>query len=128
MYRLNLHDYVKLFSSYTELRAQENRVVRIAFVKGNNTANSRSATSGISARVYKNGSWGFASNPEISEAAAKAVIQAATENAVFLDSKNKREEVRSPNHLLQVRTISQLRNHAWGKGNWLTLRGNSMTT
>ncbi|HHT85930.1 MAG: TldD/PmbA family protein [Bacillota bacterium] len=90
MYRLNLHDYVKLFSSYTELRAQENRVVRIAFVKGNNTANSRSATSGISARVYKNGSWGFASNPEISEAAAKAVIQAATENAVFLDSKEQK--------------------------------------
>jgi TldD protein len=87
LYNLNLYDYTKLFSGYSELRAQENRVVSIVFVKGNNTVNSRSATSGISARVYKNGSWGFASNPEISEAAAKAVIQAATENAVFLDSK-----------------------------------------
>ena len=87
---LNLQDYAKYFSGYTELRAQENRIVQVAFVKGNNTVNSRSATSGISARVYMDGSWGFASNPEISDQAAKAVIQAATDNAIFLDSKERK--------------------------------------
>ncbi len=91
MYNLNLYDYPRLFSGYTELRVQENRIVRIVFVKGNNTANSRSATGGISARVYSNGSWGFASNPEISEHAAKAVIQAATGNAEFLDSRERKQ-------------------------------------
>jgi TldD protein len=90
LYSLDLRDYVKLFSGYTELRVQENRVIRIVFVKGNNTANSRSATGGISARVYRNGSWGFASNPEISDQAVKGVIQAATANAIFLDSKEEK--------------------------------------
>jgi TldD protein len=87
LYNVNLHNYAKLFTAYTELRVQENHNVQIAFVKGNNTANSRSSTSGVSARVYSNGSWGFASNPEITEGAVKSVIQTATDNALFLDSR-----------------------------------------
>ncbi len=87
MYSLNLHNYARLFTAYTELRVQENQNVQISFVKGNNTSNSRSSTSGVSARVYSNGSWGFSSNPEINEDAVKSVITTATENALFLDSR-----------------------------------------
>ncbi len=96
MFGLNLRDYTKLFSRYTELRLQENRVVRIAFVKGNNTLNSRSITSGISARVNSNGSWGFASNPEISRQTTKSVIKTATDNAIFLDSREQKAKKELP--------------------------------
>lgn len=92
MLNLNLHDYKGLFTAYTELRVQENRTVNITFVKGNNTQNSRSSTGGISARVYRNGSWGFASHPEVSEKNAKTVISAATDNALFLDSREQKKK------------------------------------
>ncbi len=86
----DLRQYSRLFTAYTELRAQENRNVTIAFVKGNNTANARSAVSGVSARVYKGGSWGLSSNPELSDDAIKSVIDSATRNAVFLDERERK--------------------------------------
>lgn len=70
---------------HTELRAQENRQRRVALVKGNIVGNSRTEVSGISARVCKNGVYGFSSMAEYSAAAAEAVLKAATENALFLD-------------------------------------------
>lgn len=96
MYSLDLREYAELFTAYTELRAQENRNVRITFVRGNNTHNSRTSTSGISARVYSNGSWGFASNPEITEDALKLAIEAATDNALFLDSRERKGKGQLP--------------------------------
>ncbi len=87
MLNLDLHDYKGLFTAYTELRVQENRAVNITFVKGNNTLNSRSSAGGISARVYRSGSWGFASHPEAAGENIKKVIRAATDNASFLDSR-----------------------------------------
>ncbi len=89
IYLLNfdLHNYRGLFKARTELRVQENRTVNIIFVKGNNTLNSRSQRGGISARVYSNGSWGFASHPGLSDENVKKVISAATDNAFFLDSR-----------------------------------------
>lgn len=70
---------------HTELRAQENRNRRISLIQGNLTANVRSEVSGVSARVYKNGVYGFSSMAEYSGQAAEAVLKAATENAVFMD-------------------------------------------
>ena len=78
------------FSEYTELRIQENSSLNIAFVNGNLMGNSRNVKSGISARVYKNGVWGFASHPELTKEAAGSTVKAATENALFLDSREKR--------------------------------------
>lgn len=94
MTTVDLQDYSRLFSSYTELRVQENRSVRVGFVKGNNTVNTRSTTGGVSARVYKNGSWGFASTPELQKDAIESVIKAATDNAEFLGSR--REHSKGP--------------------------------
>lgn len=71
---------------HTELRAQENRRRHVGILQGNLVNNSRTDTSGISARVCKNGVYGFSSMAEYSAGAADAVLKAATNNAVFLDS------------------------------------------
>jgi TldD protein len=90
MIQKNLNSYRELISHYTELRVQENRNLQISFVKGNLVRNVKNAGSGVSARVCKNGSWGFASSPELNSENFREVIKTANENAVFLDSrKNK---------------------------------------
>lgn len=83
----DLHSYSKLLSQYTELRIQDNRTLQIGFLKGNLIRNIKNSSSGASARVWHNGSWGFASAPEISSSSIEAVIKAAAHNALFLDSK-----------------------------------------
>jgi len=83
----DLEKYKKYFTEYTELRVQENRNFRISLVKGDIMGNSKTAISGVSARVYKDGAWGFASNPQITEEEIQKVIVTATENAGFLSSK-----------------------------------------
>ena len=77
----------KLFipGAHTELRAQMNKTRRVTMVKGNLMGNARSEESGVSARVRKNGVYGFSSMAELSEDAARAVLEAASENAVFMD-------------------------------------------
>ncbi|MFC1850617.1 TldD/PmbA family protein [candidate division CSSED10-310 bacterium] len=85
----DLVPYARHFREYTELRVQENRTTRIFFINGKMVQNSRSALSGVSARVNISGSWGFASNPTMSPEIVKQVIQAATENAHFLESREK---------------------------------------
>ena len=80
----NLRQYLPMLTQYTELRSQENRVMNIAYLKGNLVQNVKNSNGGISARVYRNGSWGFASTLEVGE--IKAVIETATENAMFLDA------------------------------------------
>ncbi|MBE3592352.1 MAG: TldD/PmbA family protein [Thermoanaerobacter sp.] len=92
MKTIDLCQYKELFSAYTELRVQKNTELNITFVNGNIVKNSQSSTSGVSARAYLNGAWGFASHAEISEEAIKKVIKEATDNAKFLDTKvNKRK-------------------------------------
>ena len=85
MRSINLNNYSNLFSNYAELRVQENRNLQITFVKGNMVKNSKDVASGVSARVYNNGSWGFASSPELKEEDIKAVLKRAKENAEFLN-------------------------------------------
>jgi len=87
---LNIQTFRNLFSGYTELRAQENRVVQISLLRGDAVSNSRVVSGGVSARVYRNGSWGFASAPEPTGDAVVSVIKSATDNAAFLDAKERR--------------------------------------
>ncbi len=90
MKRLDLTKYSDLFRGYTELRVQENRNTGIAMVDGDILGNSRSSASGVSARSYHKGAWGFASSPEIDSAAINHVIKAAGDNALFLNSRESR--------------------------------------
>lgn len=89
MFSNKISEIKKYFADgvHTEVRAQQNKTRSVAIVSGNLTGNSRSETEGVSARVYKNGVYGFSSMAEVSEEAARNVLRAATENAVFLDSR-----------------------------------------
>jgi len=78
----------KLFApgAHSELRAQTNRRRSVALLKGNLTGNARTGTAGVCARVYKNGVFGFSSLADKGVDAAKRVLSAAADNAVFLDA------------------------------------------
>lgn len=80
------------FSEYTELRVQENRSLRISLLNGDVVGNSRSAQAGISARVFKDGVWGFASSPltgvaRMDDDQIRASVGRAAGNARFLGAR-----------------------------------------
>ena len=83
----DLSQYTDLFSGYTELRYQENSGLSIGFLQGDNTTNAKGSSGGVCARVYQNGSWGFASSPDLTAEGIRFVITTATKNAAFLDQK-----------------------------------------
>ena len=71
----------------TILRGHENRSRRVVLVKGNLVQNTRSHGRGISARVTKNGRYGFSSTASYTAEDARQVLKAATDNALFLDAR-----------------------------------------
>lgn len=75
------------FSDYTELRAQENRNRSVAMLNGSLVANSSGFSRGVSARVVKGGSYGFASATGYGDDpdSIAQIVQAARQNAAFLD-------------------------------------------
>lgn len=84
-----LEKKISLFETgvHTALRAQENRSRWVGFNNGNMVGNNVSSESGICARVYKNGVYGFASSAEYSSDMIESVLRSATENALFLDKR-----------------------------------------
>ena len=92
MIEKDISKYNNLFSEYTELRIQENRNCAISLVNGDVMGNNRSSESGVSARVYKKGVWGFSSNPTIADETVKTVIKAATENALYLNDRERKSK------------------------------------
>ena len=78
------------FSEYTELRYQKNSNLRISLLNGDIVANTRNRISGVSARVYAGGVWGFSASPDTAQEDVRTVIRAATRNAQFLDSRENR--------------------------------------
>jgi TldD protein len=74
------------FKDYTELRAQVNTSRRVALLAGNMTANARTAEGGVSARVYRGGTFGFASGAEYSGESVDSILKAAADNAAFMDA------------------------------------------
>ncbi len=87
-----LNPYSSLLSGYTELRVQENKSLNITFLKGNLISNTMNSNSGLSARVCKNGSWGFASTPEFNSENVKSIIKMAKENAAFLNARENKNK------------------------------------
>ena len=83
----DLNKYKNSFKYYTELRIQENRSFRVGLLNGNLISNDNSIESGVSSRVFKDGSWGFASNAEINNNSIDRVIHASNDNASFLNQK-----------------------------------------
>lgn len=72
--------------SHTELRAQTNKTRKANLLNGNLTSNSRSESSGVSARVYKKGFYGFSSAAEYTAESCRNVLNAATANADYFAS------------------------------------------
>jgi len=87
MLEKDLKKYAKYFKNYTELRLQENREIDINVLNGNLVANTAASNGGVSVRVYKNGSWGFASSSDMGDAAVLHALETAGSNADFLDMK-----------------------------------------
>jgi len=73
------------FKNHTELRAQENTSRRVTLLAGNMVGNTQSTVGGVSARVYKGGTYGFASSAEYTEESVRNVLTAAANNAEFMD-------------------------------------------
>lgn len=71
--------------AHTELRGQKSRNRRVVLLNGDILGNVRSDVSGVSARVYRGGVYGFSSMAEYTAEAAETVLKAATENAAFMD-------------------------------------------
>ena len=80
-----LSTHKSAFKDHTELRAQVNTTRRVALVSGNMVANSQESGGGVSARVYRGGTFGFASGATYTPEGVKNVITAATDNAVFMN-------------------------------------------
>lgn len=76
------------FSNYTELRAQVNGASSVTITDGILSLNTTSEIKGVSARVYREGNYGFASIPDYSEEGIRKILKAAEDNANFLYSKN----------------------------------------
>jgi len=83
----NLNQYKNSFKYYTELRVQENRSFRVGLLNGDLVSNDQSIESGVSSRVFKDGSWGFSSNAEINNNSIDRVIRSSNDNASFLNSR-----------------------------------------
>jgi TldD protein len=65
---------------YSELRQHELRKSQVMMIDGNLTQNSRISDGGTSARVYRDGYWGFASMPGTGAQAAERVGRQAADN------------------------------------------------
>ncbi len=82
---------------YSELREHELRKSRVMMIDGNLTQNSRSSEGGTSARVYRDGYWGFASVPGSGAAAAERVERQALDNVQAMARFGQRSSVALPN-------------------------------
>jgi len=82
-----ISQYRDSFTLHTELRAQKNTSRSVGILMGEVVGNSRTEVGGVSARVYKNGVYGFASGADYTEDNVKAILRAAERNAVFMDSR-----------------------------------------
>ena len=89
-----LKDYLSFFApqlrGHVELRAQISTSHAVAMLNGDLQSNARAQQGGVSARVYRNGVYGFASAVEYDEESVRRVLKAAEENALFLDARVKK--------------------------------------
>jgi TldD protein len=95
-----LHNYLSEFKNglkaCTELRAQMNSSQMVNILKGNLTSNQSNTRLGVSARIFKNGVYGFASASEYNRDSVRTVLDTALRNADFLDAKAKKAPVSLP--------------------------------
>ena len=85
-----LSTHKSAFKDYTELRAQVRTSQGLTLVAGNMVNNYQVSKGGVSARVYRGGTFGFASGAAYTHEGVKNVLSAATDNAIFMDANVKK--------------------------------------
>ena len=93
---MNISSYGNRFNGYTELRLQRNSNLRISLLNGDVVANAKSVDSGVSARAFQSGVWGFSSRPELDPDAVVATLEEAQRNAELMARHAPRPSVRLP--------------------------------
>ena len=88
MIKMDLSRFLARMKRYSELRIQDNSNIILALLNGNLVRNEKNKSRGVSARVFDNGSWGFASKAETKEPSIEQTIFTATQNARFLAEKS----------------------------------------
>ena len=73
----------------TEIRFQKNTTKRVSFLDGRLMSNSSSSGGGVCARIYRGGSYGFASCPDTNADGVGFVLGEAEKNAELLSSKQR---------------------------------------
>lgn len=96
MLKDHLSTFVPQLHGHVELRAQQSVSRAVAMLNGDLIGNTRSQAGGVSARVYRNGVYGFASAVEYDEESVRRVLKAAEENALFLDTRVKKNSPALP--------------------------------
>ncbi len=95
-----LQNYITEFKSElkacTELRAQVNSSQIVNILKGNLTSNQSNTLQGVSARIFKNGVYGFASASEYNRESVGKVLETALRNVDFLNTKVKKDPISLP--------------------------------
>ncbi len=85
---MELKTYGKHIEGQGELRWHQNHNTNLSLQKGELVRNEVQRKSGISARFFEKGAWGFASDSEVSPLKIEKTISAARKNADFLSQKN----------------------------------------
>lgn len=80
-----LESHARQLDGYAELRWHANHATRLTMRKGALLQNSQSTESGVSARCYRSGAFGFASRPGDSDAAIVAALAEARANATLYE-------------------------------------------
>src|SRR5436190_7016282 len=80
-----LERHAKNLDGYTELRWHANHAVRLAMRKGSLLQNTEAREGGVSARCYRSGAFGFASQPGDNDVAIAAALAEARGNAALYE-------------------------------------------
>ncbi|HET6795329.1 MAG TPA: TldD/PmbA family protein [Acidimicrobiales bacterium] len=85
-----LERHAEHLQPYTELRLHTNHESHVSMVGGTIVANRATTVSGVSARSYQDGSFGFSSLPTLSDDAVPAVLAQAAANADLVSRRPRR--------------------------------------
>ena len=83
--------YRDLLPEHTQLRAQFSHSASVALLKGNLVRNSSAHTTGVNARTWNGGVFGFAAEPSAGDEAIRNVLAKADANARLLAGRVKRD-------------------------------------
>ena len=98
MKKMSLSPLLPSGAEYVELKQQENRSHRLAYLNGTLVQNNNSSSGGIMSRTFTNGVWGLASNADMNATSMEKVIKKAVGNAKLLSTSVNKGRLILPSH------------------------------